>query len=150
MGVFNRGLSDQGSPKTTFQFFDGLVQIPMNDIRDPIQDVVLKSGGEWVPVTAKRHITTPKTGNLNILGIIVISGEGLKIELSRKKFERAQGNQVSTFQFKRTAPRRVPAHHDCSLRTREGENNRPSARNPIKMGVERLGTPILGNTRRSG
>jgi hypothetical protein len=122
----------------------------MNDIRDPIQDVVLKSGGEWVPVTAKRYITAPKTGNLNILGIIVISGEGLKIELSRKKFERAQGNQVSTFQFKRTAPRRVPAHHDCSLRTREGENNRPSARNPIKMGVERLGTPILGNTRRSG
>ena len=76
----------------------------MNDIRNPIKDVVLKSGGEWAPVTAKRHITAPKTGNLNILGIIVISGEGLKIELSRKKFERAQGNQVSTFQFKRTAP----------------------------------------------
>ena len=76
MGVFNRGLSDQGSPKTTFQFFDGLVQIPMNDIRDPIQDVVLKSGGEWVPVTAKRYITAPKTGNLNILGIIVIEGTG--------------------------------------------------------------------------
>jgi hypothetical protein len=76
----------------------------MNDIRNPIKDVVLKSGGEWAPVTAKRHITAPKTGNLNILGIIVISGEGLKIELSRKKLERAQGNQVSTFQFKRTAP----------------------------------------------
>jgi hypothetical protein len=76
----------------------------MNNIRNPIQHVVLKSGGEWVPVTAKRHITAPKTGNLNILGIIVISGEGLKIELSRKKLERALGNQVSTFQFKRTAP----------------------------------------------
>src|SRR5512139_121558 len=104
MGVFNRGLSDQGSPKTTFQFFDALVQIPMNDIRDPIKDVVLKSGGEWVPVTAKRHITAPKTGNLNILGIIVISRERLKIELSRKKLERAQGNKSQRFNSRGLPP----------------------------------------------
>ena len=61
---------------------------------------------EWVPVTAKRLMTAPKMGNLNVLEVIVISGEGLKIELSRKKLERAQGNQVSTFQFK--TPKGLP------------------------------------------
>jgi hypothetical protein len=32
----------------------------INDIRDPIKDVVLKSGWEWVPVTAKRHASYGK------------------------------------------------------------------------------------------
>jgi hypothetical protein len=40
------------------------------------------------------------------LEVIVISGEGLKIELARKKLERTQGNQVSTFQFK--TPKQLP------------------------------------------
>jgi hypothetical protein len=32
----------------------------INDIRDPIKEVVLKSGWEWVPVTAKRHASYAK------------------------------------------------------------------------------------------
>jgi hypothetical protein len=64
------------------------------------------SAGETVRQELKYSISAPKTGNLNILEVIVISGEGLKIELTRKKLERTQGNQFSTFQFK--TPKGLP------------------------------------------
>lgn len=72
----------------------------------PVINPPVVSAGETVRQQLKYSVTAPETGNLNILEVIVISGEGLKIELARKKLEKAQGNQVSTFQFR--TPKGLP------------------------------------------
>ena len=72
----------------------------------PVINPSVISAGETVRQELKYSISVPETGNLNILEVIVISGGGLKRALSRKKLERAQGNQTSTFQFK--TPKGLP------------------------------------------
>jgi hypothetical protein len=72
----------------------------------PVINPPVVSAGETFRQELKYSISAPKTGNLNILEVIVISGEGLKLELARKRLERTQGNQVSTFQFK--TPKGLP------------------------------------------
>jgi hypothetical protein len=65
----------------------------------PVTNPPAVSAGETVRQELKYSISAAKTENPHILEVIVISGKGFKIKLARKKLERTQANQVSTFRF---------------------------------------------------
>jgi hypothetical protein len=90
------------------------------------------SAGGTVRQELKYSISIPKTWNLRILEVIVISGGGLKIELSRKKPESAQKNQVSTFRFKTPKGRPLGKYQPITSVTYGKESGRTPGRLHVK------------------
>jgi hypothetical protein len=76
-------------------------------LEKPVLKPAVASAGGTVHQELKYSLFSVKKGKLKITEVIVLSGKGLKLELSKKVLERMPGDHVSTFQF--TLPRDLPS-----------------------------------------
>lgn len=68
-------------------------------LEKPVLKPTVISPGKTVQQELKYSILSAKTGKLKVTEVIVLSGNGLKIELSRKVHMKLKGDHTSTFQF---------------------------------------------------